>query len=390
MDTRKVTFIATIAAIVLVAVGIGYAYTAMTTNSGNSSTVENITLVQGGDGAYTFATGANVVWNSDDGKTDGKYYTTYTLAPSATPIDDITVGSTTYKVVQIGKSFTVRAAQTGGELETINGMITANGFNKQVEGAEIFLEITPAGGSATYYKLFSDNTFIRYDSGWTDNTFTIPYNSGFKDLTVKVYYGTASTGVKVEHAAGHFPVGPSGTPISTPGSLIFTAFKPGINGANESISTLAATPSGNINVGGSTTITATTVPATGVTVSLSSTNANVASVAGNSVTGVHGGKAVIIATAENSGYSKVMTVTVNPQVTFDGNGSTSDPMSAQNFTYGAAVALDANTYEMADCTFDGWNTAADGSGISYTDGQSLTLTSDLTLYAQWVENQPAP
>jgi uncharacterized repeat protein (TIGR02543 family) len=34
-------------------------------------------------------------------------------------------------------------------------------------------------------------------------------------------------------------------------------------------------------------------------------------------------------------------------------------------------------------TFTGWNTAADGSGTEYASGATITLTSDLTLYAQW-------
>ena len=35
-------------------------------------------------------------------------------------------------------------------------------------------------------------------------------------------------------------------------------------------------------------------------------------------------------------------------------------------------------------TFAGWNTATDGSGTEYAPGATITLTSDLTLYAQWV------
>ena len=38
-------------------------------------------------------------------------------------------------------------------------------------------------------------------------------------------------------------------------------------------------------------------------------------------------------------------------------------------------------------TFSGWNTAADGSGTGYAPGATITLTSDLTLYAQWTPNK---
>lgn len=38
--------------------------------------------------------------------------------------------------------------------------------------------------------------------------------------------------------------------------------------------------------------------------------------------------------------------------------------------------------------FSNWNTQADGSGISYLDGDSINLTQDITLYAQWEELSP--
>ena len=38
-------------------------------------------------------------------------------------------------------------------------------------------------------------------------------------------------------------------------------------------------------------------------------------------------------------------------------------------------------------TFSGWNTKADGTGTSYTDEQSISLSDNLTLYAQWQINQ---
>jgi|GEM_PF-3897218 len=40
--------------------------------------------------------------------------------------------------------------------------------------------------------------------------------------------------------------------------------------------------------------------------------------------------------------------------------------------------------------FQGWNTAADGSGQSYPAGATVTLVGNLTLYAQWDEKQPEP
>lgn len=39
---------------------------------------------------------------------------------------------------------------------------------------------------------------------------------------------------------------------------------------------------------------------------------------------------------------------------------------------------------MADQSFVGWNTAADGSGVTYQPGETLTMPdNDVTLYAMW-------
>lgn len=65
MDTRKVTLIATIAVIALVAVGIGYAYTAMTTNSTNNVGTEFITISPSADGIESNYASALTTLNSN-------------------------------------------------------------------------------------------------------------------------------------------------------------------------------------------------------------------------------------------------------------------------------------------------------------------------------------
>jgi uncharacterized repeat protein (TIGR02543 family) len=79
-------------------------------------------------------------------------------------------------------------------------------------------------------------------------------------------------------------------------------------------------------------------------------------------------------------------------VSFDkNNASATGSMSSQPFTYDTAQALTANGYSLTGYTFAGWNTQADGSGTSYTNGQSvnnLTATQGDTviLYAKWTAN----
>ncbi len=79
---------------------------------------------------------------------------------------------------------------------------------------------------------------------------------------------------------------------------------------------------------------------------------------------------------------KIQTFTV----TFNSNGGTGT-MTSQTFTYNQAQTLTANAFTRTGYTFNGWNTKSDGSGYSYTDKQSITLTTaGLTLYAQWKAN----
>ncbi len=72
----------------------------------------------------------------------------------------------------------------------------------------------------------------------------------------------------------------------------------------------------------------------------------------------------------------------------------SGSMSQQRFgySYEGAKALTANAYARAGYTFKEWDTAPDGSGTSYTDGQSVEDLTDvaggvISLYAQWTANQ---
>jgi uncharacterized repeat protein (TIGR02543 family) len=74
-------------------------------------------------------------------------------------------------------------------------------------------------------------------------------------------------------------------------------------------------------------------------------------------------------------------------VTFDGNGGTttgSATTHTQTVPGGIETTLNADTFANGEYVFKGWNTAADGTGTTYADSQSVTLNEDLTLYAQWI------
>lgn len=74
-------------------------------------------------------------------------------------------------------------------------------------------------------------------------------------------------------------------------------------------------------------------------------------------------------------------------VTYDGNGAESGTVPTDSNTYssGASVTVLDNTGSLAKdgYTFAGWNTAADGTGTAYAAGDTMTISADITLYAQW-------
>ncbi|MBR3164238.1 InlB B-repeat-containing protein, partial [Candidatus Saccharibacteria bacterium] len=82
-------------------------------------------------------------------------------------------------------------------------------------------------------------------------------------------------------------------------------------------------------------------------------------------------------------------------IKFDANTGTGN-MPNQSFTYSEQKALTKNTFTKDGYSFKNWNTMPDGSGISYTDAQTLKSVSainnhTITLYAQWQANAaPTP
>lgn len=74
-------------------------------------------------------------------------------------------------------------------------------------------------------------------------------------------------------------------------------------------------------------------------------------------------------------------------ITFNANGG-SGAMSPQTFAESVVQNLTVNAFVREDHSFTGWNTRADGTGTSYTDGQNVTIGEDITLYAQWEKNAP--
>ena len=73
---------------------------------------------------------------------------------------------------------------------------------------------------------------------------------------------------------------------------------------------------------------------------------------------------------------------VNYTLSYNANGG-SGSMNSQTVTEGQAAKLKANTFSKTGYYFTGWNTKANGSGTSYSDGAYATFYGNTTLYAQW-------
>jgi uncharacterized repeat protein (TIGR02543 family) len=88
-------------------------------------------------------------------------------------------------------------------------------------------------------------------------------------------------------------------------------------------------------------------------------------------------------------------VLTNYTVTYNGNTNTSGNVPL----YGSSLYTSGTTFTVlgnlgspvlakTGFTFSGWNTAANGSGTSYSPGNTFTINSNTILYAQWIEVPP--
>lgn len=74
-------------------------------------------------------------------------------------------------------------------------------------------------------------------------------------------------------------------------------------------------------------------------------------------------------------------------ITFNSNGGTGT-LNPQQVSYNTPTKLSKNTFTKDGFKFAGWNTKADGTGTLYTNEQNVSLSDNLTLYAQWSEGDP--
>lgn len=78
-------------------------------------------------------------------------------------------------------------------------------------------------------------------------------------------------------------------------------------------------------------------------------------------------------------------------LTYDGNGATGGnvPVDGNSpYASGSTVTVLGNTGNLVKegYAFNGWNTKADGTGVAYAAESTITISADVTLYAQWLNH----
>ncbi len=351
---------------------------------------------------YTFAG-----WYSDAGLTAA-----YTFATM--PAENITLYAKwtelpTYTVTYDGNGNTDGSVPTDGKAYYQNDTVTVLGNTGSLvkTGYTFAGWNTQADGLGTTYtegqtfKMGAANVTLY--AKWTINQYTVNFDSqgGSAVASQNVAYGGKATE----------PTAPTRTGYNFSGWYTDTNYATAWNFTTDTVTsniTLYAkwtainytvTYDGNTNTGGAAPVDGNTYKITdtvtvlGNTGNLTKTGYTFAgwnTAANGSGTSYVGGDTFAMGSSNVTLYAKW--TAINYTVTYDGNTNT-----------GGAAPVDGNTYKITDTvtvlgntgsltktgyTFAGWNTAANGSGTSYTAGQTFAMgSSNVTLYAKWTINQ---
>ena len=272
------------------------------------------------------------------------------------------------------------------------------------------------------FSAFVDVTELRFDITLTGGSVVNQLN--FDNITLggyKVAYdGNGNTGGAVPVDATSYETGDTATVLGNTGSLsrtgyTFAGWNTAANGSGTSYNggdtfamgssnvTLYAqwtaidytvTYDGNTNTGGSVPVDGNTynitntVTVRGNTGSLTKTGYNFSgwnTAANGSGTSYNGGDTFAMGSSNVTLYAQWTAIPYS--VTYNGNNNTGGavPTDGTIYHYGDTVTVQGNTGSLSRIgyTFAGWNTAANGSGTSYSGGDTFGVTGDITLYAQW-------
>ncbi|MEN9714641.1 MAG: hypothetical protein RJA35_108, partial [Actinomycetota bacterium] len=312
----------------------------------------------------------------------------------------------------LGQTVTVSAGPSnvctysGGIVSFIDsGTCTVTGSQAAI-GASPWLAANtfPAGVSATKIitvRRAQAALTLTSVSGTYGSSLTLAYSGGSGSGQVSYTIDSAGTAGCTQSPAGVLVASSAGTCLVT-----VSKADDGVYALTSSVSTtvtfakkaqtvaiVSAAPI-NAKVAGTYAVSATVDSPLAVSVSVNPMTSAICSVTNLVVTFKGTGTCLIEASqAGNGNYlaSNVATQSIAVgalAVTFVANNGTS-ASSSQAITTNGATALSSLTalgFTNTGSHFVGWNTKADGTGVSYTDQQSVTLADDLTVYAIWAQD----
>ena len=270
-----------------------------------------------------------------------------------------------------------------GTTITVPYEITGDNKNEATQVSVLIMDSAYSAGTATTsgytYTKLSVNSWNISGTG----TFTLPDKYAAK---------TCGTDYHAYILAEDVIAGNSTDYASTPVEIIIPDINVPVSGVTISPKETELKP------GASKTLNHTIAPnnATNKNVTWSTSKPSVATVDNDGkVTAVDEGEAIITVRTVDGDFTDTCRVIVRKDapvikectITFDPNGGTGD-MDPQKADKGETVQLKANEFTRSRYSFTKWNTEPDGSGKDYDDKASVKLEDNMTLYAQWKENEP--
>ena len=164
--------------------------------------------------------------------------------------------------------------------------------------------------------------------------------------------------------------------------------------------TYTVTYNGNNNTGGTAPTDGSSPYITGTTVTVLSNSGTLTrtgysfggwnTAADGSGTNYTAGSGTFSISANTTLYAK-WTASTTYSVTYDGNGSTGGTVPADSsspYNSGSTVTVLGNsgTLTRTGYTFNGWNSAANGTGTAYAAAATFAINANTTLYAQWTSS----
>ncbi len=307
------------------------------------------------------------------------------------------VASLDVQASTVGTNVTMRSVGPGGS----DWMTTSVGTGAEYDdGVGLAVDIDPVASTITITWIAGCDPFCQ----WTPPKIQFEFSGGDLAQITSV----TRTGGTATDAGSYVPTA-SGktitidTPASDPvalGTIIFTFTSTTIH--DPTVTGLSATSGPEA---GGTPVTITGTNFTGATaVKFGSNNGtNVTVVNGTSITATAPAGTGVVdvtvtnpygtsATSANSKFTYVPAATYT--VTYYGNGNTGGSVPTDGsspYSGGSTVTVLGNTGSLTRTgyTFNGWNTAANGSGTSYGPGSTFTISGNAAFYAQWL-SIPAP